>query len=655
MTQVLRAGLFAVPLLLAAQTPRITAVVNAANYADGPVTPGMIVTLFGTNIGPPTLTNLAVGPDGIVVSELAATRVLFEGVPAPLIYVSATQSAAVVPYGMAARVLVNVQVEYQGQRSESIVKMVAPVSPGIFALDASGRGGGAIVNPNGTINTPSNPAQPGDTVLVYFTGEGLVRDEVPSGGIATGALFTRATFSAEIGGRPATVFYTGAAPGNVFGFAQANITVPMDLTASGNLPIVLRSGDVASQANLTIAVAGAGPATVTSVFLIHGLNQSASDMNALRGTLTGPSGLDPALFTVDAAFDFSDCTQRLGCPASCTLTSGAQRLAEHMIARDPPGDVVLIGYSLGGLLARDLIANNWSNIMGRYRIRLITLASPSLGYPFTSLDTFASCGTLLREMDGNWRMLTMGMPQLSAYLTDVTAKWGNRSFPGASTWLTASGRFCANPSRTGSPSVGCRDANPRSDGVVCDDSAAYAITAPQGTLPTRRWQDPSAIYAHTASSFGALILGCAAQTNVNLVLSNPPPGPLLDEILAAIRGTVPPVTPSAIDVPGILSMDPEAQRKYVRAAIAEGFPSNRTEALALLLRNLPEAALAELEDFVTSEPDRSGILVSKAAEWIAFAGNDGAAAAIERLGVLDTRFAPLGQRVRDHSMHGVRR
>jgi hypothetical protein len=370
-------------------------------------------------------------------------------------------------------------------------------------------------------------------------------------------------------------------------------------------------------------------------------------MNSLRATLTGPSGLNPALYTVDASFNFSDCTQNNNCPGSCTMSSGAQRLAQLIINRNPPGDVVLVGYSLGGLIARDLIANNWSNVLGRYRIRLVTLAAPMLGYPYTSFDSLASCGTLLREMDGNWRNLTMGMPQLSVYLNDVTVKWRNGTFPGTGTWLAASGRFCATGVRG---QTGCRSENLRNDGVVCDDSAAYNTTTPAAATPTRRWQDPSALYAHTSSSFAALIFGCAAGSN-NLVLSDPPPGPLLNEILAAIQGTAPQSAPAAIDMTEILSMSPSQQAGYVRAAIAADFPTSSAEGLAVLLRNLPQVAVATLEDFIAAAPDRGSVLVAKAADWIAFAADETAAASIQRLSTLDPRFAPLAARVRDHARH----
>jgi pimeloyl-ACP methyl ester carboxylesterase len=385
----------------------------------------------------------------------------------------------------------------------------------------------------------------------------------------------------------------------------------------------------------------------TSVFLIHGINQGAADMNALRATLTGPSGLDPNRYTVDAGFDFSDCTQRANCAATCTHSNGAQRLAQYIVNRNPLGDVVLVGYSLGGLIARDLIANNWSNVLGRYRIRMVTLGSPLLGYPNTSFDSLASCGVLLAEMSGNWRATTPPVPQLSGYLNDIVTRWRNGNFPGAGTWLAASGRFCATGVRG---TTGCRDANLRNDGVVCDDSAAYNITTTAGTAPSRRWQDPSTIYAHTASVFGGLIFGCTASA-ANPVLSNPAPGPLLNEVLAAIQNTPPPPTATSVDVSEVLSMSFGEKQQFVRSAIHRGFPAESADALTMLLLNEPGAAVPVLEEFIAGEPDRGTLLVRKAAEWISFAPVEAASGAIQRLSSLDPQFAALADRVRDNARH----
>jgi uncharacterized protein (TIGR03437 family) len=55
-----------------------------------------------------------------------------------------------------------------------VLVAVAAASPGPFAADGSGIGQGYILNKDGTLNAPSNPAAPGDRITIYATGAGLV-------------------------------------------------------------------------------------------------------------------------------------------------------------------------------------------------------------------------------------------------------------------------------------------------------------------------------------------------------------------------------------------------------------------------------------------------------------------------------------------------
>ena len=147
-------------------------VVNAASYVGGGVAPGEIVTVFGSAMGPSAIVPLRVGEDGKLASALAGARILFNGVPAPLLYVSDKQSSAIVPYGVAGHSSVDVQVEYEGERSEAATMPVLTSRPGIFSLDGSGQGQGAILNEDGSLNSLSNPALRGSVITVYATGGG---------------------------------------------------------------------------------------------------------------------------------------------------------------------------------------------------------------------------------------------------------------------------------------------------------------------------------------------------------------------------------------------------------------------------------------------------------------------------------------------------
>jgi uncharacterized protein (TIGR03437 family) len=245
-----------VTLTVTQPEPVLAGVANAASYARGTLAVGEIVYLEGTNIGPPTLTTLRV-TGGRVDTVLANTRILFDGTAAPLIYVSSTKSSAVVPYALAGRASTRIQVEYQSVRSSALEFRLADSAPGIFSLDASGLGQGAVLNQDYSVNGPANPAPKGSVVMVYATGEGQLFPPVLDGSIGPGVPpFPMAVLpvSVSIGGRPAQVFYAGQAPNFVSGVLQVNARIPDDAPSGAAVPIVITVGSANSQAGLTLAV-----------------------------------------------------------------------------------------------------------------------------------------------------------------------------------------------------------------------------------------------------------------------------------------------------------------------------------------------------------------------------------------------------------------
>ena len=89
--------------------PTLNAITNGASFAPGAIAPGEIITLFGTNIGPSTLTSAAYDSSGTLQSTVADVQVLFDNIPAPLIYVQQGQVAAIVPFGLFGRTTTRVQ------------------------------------------------------------------------------------------------------------------------------------------------------------------------------------------------------------------------------------------------------------------------------------------------------------------------------------------------------------------------------------------------------------------------------------------------------------------------------------------------------------------------------------------------------------------
>src|ERR1700682_758159 len=75
----------------------LQAVMNGASFLGGPLVPGELVTLFGDGLGPDTGLR-AEATDGALPTELGSTRVIVDGTPAPLLYVSRNQVNAIVPF-----------------------------------------------------------------------------------------------------------------------------------------------------------------------------------------------------------------------------------------------------------------------------------------------------------------------------------------------------------------------------------------------------------------------------------------------------------------------------------------------------------------------------------------------------------------------------
>ena len=242
----------AITLEIPQPDPTIEAVTNAASFLQGPVSPGEIVVLFGLSLGPRDLTPLTIDAEGRLTREIAGTRVLFGNAPAPLIYSSNRQVAAIVPYGVGPLDRVPVRVEYRGRLSGSVSVKVAAAAPGIFTVGATSQG--AILNQDGSPNSMQNPAAPGDIVSIYATGEGQTDPPGQDGQLATGVLPTpRLPVWVKIGGAGAEVHYAGAAPTLPAGVLQVNARIPAG-TPPGAVEVLLQIGQSESQPGVTVYV-----------------------------------------------------------------------------------------------------------------------------------------------------------------------------------------------------------------------------------------------------------------------------------------------------------------------------------------------------------------------------------------------------------------
>ena len=240
-------------------TPQITlaGIGNAANYVAGKVAPGEIIVVYGYNFGPAALAQLQY-VNGVATTTLGNTRIYFDNVAAPMIYAIAGSPgvlSCVVPY--AVRTSTQVQAEYNGVKGNTLTVPVVDSVPGIFSLNQSGTGPGAILNwPDYTVNGASNRVAAGGYIMAYATGEGktdiaLDGQKVPLMGPYPKPLLT--PWTATVGGKPATVTYSGSAPDNIAGVFQVNVQIPPELT-TGVYDLVIKAGTFTSTAGLTVAV-----------------------------------------------------------------------------------------------------------------------------------------------------------------------------------------------------------------------------------------------------------------------------------------------------------------------------------------------------------------------------------------------------------------
>jgi uncharacterized protein (TIGR03437 family) len=231
--------------IAAIPTPAITKIQNAASSVIGPVAPGEIVSIFGSNLGPSTPAN-AIITGGFYATTVSDTQVLFDNIPAPLWYVSATQINAIVPYEITGRASTAMQVLYKNTPSATLNLQVTATSPGVFGT----------YNADGSINGAAQPAQRGMAIVLVATGEGVTNPQGVTGQIIPADVNQVkrpiAPVSLTIGGVAVQPFYYGSIPGAVSGAFQVNAFVPDNAPSGGAVPVVLTIGSASTTTTIVV-------------------------------------------------------------------------------------------------------------------------------------------------------------------------------------------------------------------------------------------------------------------------------------------------------------------------------------------------------------------------------------------------------------------
>jgi uncharacterized protein (TIGR03437 family) len=206
--------------------------------------PGELISLYGSGLGPKNAASSQVASDGRIATQLAGTRVLFEGIAAPVLYASDGRVNTVIPFTMYGYPSVRVQVEYNGALSDVVPLTMSESAPFVFTGPDPGTGSSVaiVINQDGSVNSPSKPAAAGSIITMYGSGFGRTTPEGVDGRLAAAPLPKPVLpVSATLDGTPATVLYAGDASGLVEGIVQLNIQLPktfyygeLDVSVGGN-------------------------------------------------------------------------------------------------------------------------------------------------------------------------------------------------------------------------------------------------------------------------------------------------------------------------------------------------------------------------------------------------------------------------------------
>jgi uncharacterized protein (TIGR03437 family) len=245
-------------------------VVTISGEQFAPIAPGMIATIFGNNLGPATGAYFQLDSTGAVPAQLAGISVTVGGAPAPILYAQDGQINFIIPQAVEGQ---STSVCVESTAGQSCLSLpVQPMFPMIFHTPGVGY---AILNQDGTLNTPANPPPRGSVISLFGTGMGAYDRTLPDGSIwgmpvanLTAPVSASFVFPpAELGAcgmmwlppcpPPSairgTVLFAGGAPDEVVGVTQINVAIPEGAPMGSDVALGLAFGQ-GSSADVTVAI-----------------------------------------------------------------------------------------------------------------------------------------------------------------------------------------------------------------------------------------------------------------------------------------------------------------------------------------------------------------------------------------------------------------
>jgi uncharacterized protein (TIGR03437 family) len=239
--------------------PLILAAVNAASQRPANIAPGEVITIYGSGLGPDTLTAFD-GNSPFVPANMGGTKVYLNGESLPVIYSSARQVSAAAPTSLQPDRPGFLVVEYDDIQSVPYPVLSAKASPAIFTTSGAGTGNAAAFQAdaatgNLVLNSDKTPAVKGDILVLYATGLGPTLPIPWDGFVATEpSAASIPNVSVLLGDINAEVLYAGATPGLITGIVQINARIPDNAPTGKAVPLTVRVENIASPAGVTLNI-----------------------------------------------------------------------------------------------------------------------------------------------------------------------------------------------------------------------------------------------------------------------------------------------------------------------------------------------------------------------------------------------------------------
>jgi uncharacterized protein (TIGR03437 family) len=213
-------------------------VVNVFSYAPAgnPIAPGEFINIYGTGLP----ARAAVAPP--FPTSLNGVQLMINNTPAPLYLITATNVYAVVPYSVTGPTA-TIVLSNGSTQSNTVTIPVAATSPGVASLAASGLGAGAITHADNSVVSATNPAAPGETVVIYVAGLGAVSPPVADGTQPKGLSTTNSVLAVYFGGVSAdtsSIAYQGLTP-LYPGLYQINVKIPMTVAPGAAVALAIQT------------------------------------------------------------------------------------------------------------------------------------------------------------------------------------------------------------------------------------------------------------------------------------------------------------------------------------------------------------------------------------------------------------------------------